>query len=312
MGFVDYYTFSDSRGNVSVFNAGDKDLGVAIRRAEMKDNANKVGADADPKHVNIKPVNPDGLEVGPAENSKNTAANESQQASPEQEQISAAKASAAKPGGNSSNRKSIGSPRTPAGKEITKHNARRHGIFTEVIVLPGESRYEYESLLKGLWEARKPVKRLEELLVEKLAMIEWRRRRVLQAEGAEIRQGSEFLEWDQRNQHRHESEIVKRTLVREFKRFSDVAGLITEIQNPKVLEYCVELLLGLQERIKSRGLDFDSGRYNSSVNLRLPRERVRDFPQTVSRLVQYFPGVGGGTAAQRVRDTGTMQREGVV
>jgi hypothetical protein len=122
-------------------------------------------------------------------------------------------------------------------------------------VLPGESRYEYESLLKGLSEALKPVKRLEELLVEKLATIEWRRRRVLQAEGAEIRQGSEFLEWDQRNQHRHESEIVKRTLVREFKRFSDVAGLITEIQNPKVLEYCVELLLGLQQRIKSRGLD---------------------------------------------------------
>jgi len=40
-------------------------------------------------------------------------------------------------------------PRTSAGKERSKRNAIRHGIFSDVVVLAGESRREYLSLLKG-------------------------------------------------------------------------------------------------------------------------------------------------------------------
>ena len=146
-------------------------------------------------------------------------------------------------------------PQTPEGKEISKHNAIRHGIFSEVTVLPGESRNEYNSLLKGLSEALQPENRLEKVLVEKLAVLAWRHRRLLQAEGAEIQQDSEFVEWDQRMRQTREAEMAKRTLIREFKTFGDRPGLIPEIQNPDILQYCIELLLELQTRIKSRGFD---------------------------------------------------------
>jgi hypothetical protein len=130
-------------------------------------------------------------------------------------------------------------------------------------VLRGESSDEYESLLEGLAEALQPENELEKLLVEKLAMLSWRYRRLLQAEGAEIQQGSEFLEWDQKMQQQHEAEIAKRTLVRSRKTFADRPGLIPEMQNPEILDYSVELLLGLQRRVKSLG--FDQEEYDRSI-----------------------------------------------
>jgi hypothetical protein len=188
----------------------------------------------------------------PAAFPTNTPGNGSNQPSPEEEQSLAARPNTDELSGQPPARKFTG-PRSPEGKERSKHNALRHGIFSEVIVLPGESSDEYESLLTGLSEALKPEERLEKLLVEKLAMLAWRHRRLLQAEGAEIRQGSEFLEWDQRMQQSHEAEMAKRRIPREFKTYVDRPCLIPEIQNPEILEYCLKLLLDLQKEIRSRG-----------------------------------------------------------
>jgi len=57
----------------------------------------------------------------------------------------------------------------------------------------GESRAEYERLSAGLWEALQPEGALEELLVDKLATILWRQRRLLVAEGGEIRKNNKSL-----------------------------------------------------------------------------------------------------------------------
>jgi hypothetical protein len=148
-------------------------------------------------------------------------------------------------------------PRTPKGKENSKHNALRHGIFSSVTVLAGESSDEYESLLEGLSDALQPDNTLETLLVEKLATLSWRHRRMLQAEVAEIQQGSEFLEWDQKMRYSHEAEMTKRRIPRVFKTHVDRPCLIPEIQNPEVLEHCLKLLLDLQKEITSRGFSKD-------------------------------------------------------
>jgi hypothetical protein len=74
-------------------------------------------------------------------------------------------------------------PRTPQGTERSKRNATKHGIFSSVVVLKGESRAEYESFLNGLRESLRPEGALEEFLVEKLASISWRHRRLVVAEG---------------------------------------------------------------------------------------------------------------------------------
>ncbi len=141
-------------------------------------------------------------------------------------------------------------PRTGLGKQKASLNATKHGIFSRVSVLRGESRAEYESLLKGLWESLQPVGKLEEILVEKLATILWRHRRLVMAEAAEIRKGTEFLEWDQRNQQQQEAEEIASSSTLDYD-----GGLIRKIQNPDVLERCLELLAELRQGIEEGGFD---------------------------------------------------------
>jgi hypothetical protein len=188
----------------------------------------------------------------PAEFPTNNTGNVSKQPSPEEKQISATGPNTVEPSAQLPVRKKTG-PQTQQGKNNSRHNALRHGIFSAVTVLPGESSHEYDSFSKGLREALKPEGRLEMLLVEKLAMIAWRHRRLLQAEGAEIQQGSELMEWDLRTRYNHEAEMVKRRTPRAFKSYVESPCLIPEIQNPEILEYCLKLLLDLQNEIKSRG-----------------------------------------------------------
>jgi hypothetical protein len=83
-------------------------------------------------------------------------------------------------------------PRTRAGKERSKQNAQKHGIFSKTILLRGESRREFETVRDGLRADLRPVGTMEETLVEKLAVSLWRYRRLLTTETWEIRNDSEF------------------------------------------------------------------------------------------------------------------------
>jgi len=77
-------------------------------------------------------------------------------------------------------------PRTMQGKERSKHNAIKHGIFSNLPFLHGEAKAQFDSLLNGLREDLKPEGTLEEVLVEKLATLFWRYRRVIVAQGTEL------------------------------------------------------------------------------------------------------------------------------
>ena len=93
-------------------------------------------------------------------------------------------------------------PRTTQGKQKSKRNALKLGIFSQVVLLKGEPRAEFYSLLSKLRDDREPEGELKNIQVDKLAADLWRRRRVIIAEGAEIRRGTEFLEFDEkRRQH---------------------------------------------------------------------------------------------------------------
>ena len=77
-------------------------------------------------------------------------------------------------------------PRTPQGKERSKFNARKHGLFSKAVLLEDESRPEYDALLNGYMEDFHPQGKLETVLVETLAVLMWRKRRLLQVEIAKI------------------------------------------------------------------------------------------------------------------------------
>jgi hypothetical protein len=139
-------------------------------------------------------------------------------------------------------------PRTRQGKERSKHNAQKHRIFSEVVVLEGE-RYEFEFLLNGLWNDLQPVGALEIAAVDKLATLLWRQRRVLTAEAAEIQKGRDFVEWDEeREQEERAAEILRSST-------NCNGGLITTIANPKLLERCLELLAQLKSEIEQVGFN---------------------------------------------------------
>ena len=77
----------------------------------------------------------------------------------------------------------------PAPYEVVRFNALKHGILSRYTVLSHENHADYESLINSLIDEHLPVGATEQHLIEELASVIWRKRRVLQAEGATINQG---------------------------------------------------------------------------------------------------------------------------
>jgi hypothetical protein len=140
------------------------------------------------------------------------------------------------------NRNATG-PRTVIGKKRSSQNATKFGIFSKVTLLEGESRADYESLRKGLWKSKQPGDLFEEILLDKMVSNLWRQHRVLIAENAEIQRNSEFLEFDRRRKEGKEADGPQ------------FDGLRWNIENPNMLERCLEILGELRLGIETRGFD---------------------------------------------------------
>jgi hypothetical protein len=132
-------------------------------------------------------------------------------------------------------------PRTHKGKERSKRNSTKHGIFSQVVVLPDESRAEFNALLRAYYDDRQPVGRAEEDLVQILAVTRWQQRRMFIAQAAEIQAQREFIEWDEAQRQVLEADKISLA--------SSEVGLIRKIANPEVLQRCLDLLGELTSRI---------------------------------------------------------------
>jgi hypothetical protein len=73
--------------------------------------------------------------------------------------------------------------------EPVRFNAMKHGILSRLAVLGHEDQTDFDDLLAGLIDEYQPVSVTERHLIEELATIIWRKRRVLLAEGAKINEG---------------------------------------------------------------------------------------------------------------------------
>jgi hypothetical protein len=110
-------------------------------------------------------------------------------------------------------------PRSATGKDRSRHNALKHGIFSKMVLLKGEPQSDFDSLMNGLRNDLRPEGMLEGILVEKLASLIWRQRRLLMAEGAEIRLGTESFQIDLMDDY-----LTKPERVAEKKKLSAIAG----------------------------------------------------------------------------------------
>ena len=73
--------------------------------------------------------------------------------------------------------------------EAVRFNAMKHGILSRLTVLAHEDGAEFAGLLAALLDEHQPAGMTERHLIEELATIIWRKRRVLLAEGAKINEG---------------------------------------------------------------------------------------------------------------------------
>ncbi len=80
-------------------------------------------------------------------------------------------------------------PADTAGAALTRFNALRHGLLSRYTVLPWEDAGEYHDLVAALVAEHGPQGPTEEHLVEELAGILWRKRRLRLAEAAAHRRG---------------------------------------------------------------------------------------------------------------------------
>lgn len=85
-------------------------------------------------------------------------------------------------------------PRTEEGKSQSRRNALKHGILAPALLITegehAEDPAEFDELLGALSRDLAPVGRLEEMLVEKIAVCWWRQKRALRCEAGMIRRQS--------------------------------------------------------------------------------------------------------------------------
>lgn len=78
---------------------------------------------------------------------------------------------------------------SPSNYEPVRYNAMKHGILSRLVVLSHENGEEFADLMAALIEEHQPAGMTERHLIEELASIIWRKRRVLLAEGSRINEG---------------------------------------------------------------------------------------------------------------------------
>jgi hypothetical protein len=90
-------------------------------------------------------------------------------------------------------------PVTEEGKRISSQNATRHGIFSRIGMLEGESAEAFDLLFTQICEQEQAVGIVEEAFCERMALAIWRQRRLVKAERAVLVSAAESFSFSVRN-----------------------------------------------------------------------------------------------------------------
>lgn len=77
-------------------------------------------------------------------------------------------------------------PRTPEGRDRSSRNAQTHGVLSERVTTDEEGDRLYQAMLNDLMVEYEPRSQTEALLVERLANLFWRERRLVRSERQEL------------------------------------------------------------------------------------------------------------------------------
>ena len=108
-------------------------------------------------------------------------------------------------------------PITPEGKRKSARNSFRHGLLAKAIVFEGESPKQFAALLKAFCDELQPRSPIEDLLIQKMAVNQWRQERLWGEEKARAsRQTTQETQPQTTATHPEESLIASRTTVSEM------------------------------------------------------------------------------------------------
>jgi hypothetical protein len=147
-------------------------------------------------------------------------------------------------------------PRTPQGKQRSKRNGLKDGIFSKEILLACESPVHFRSLVRELQKDLDPIGALEGWLVNDLAILIWQKMRVLSAEAAAIRRVTEFVALDARRQQFDADEAQEDN--RKFR--TSPNGMLDKCTNPFSLDRAIQALADLRQNFEKRGWNEDEDR----------------------------------------------------
>lgn len=126
---------------------------------------------------------------------------------------------------NRRNAKKSTGPRSKAGKERSARNAIKHGLFTDILLLPHEDADALAALKDNLHADFRPVTHMQAIVIDRLAMLIWRERRLAQAEASETLALQRAAPFRQSVSQLH-AESVMRTTVHASAGTLDVARLL--------------------------------------------------------------------------------------
>lgn len=86
---------------------------------------------------------------------------------------------------NRENSKKSTGPKSKAGKQRSARNAIKHGLFTDILLLPDEDGEALATLKDNLHADFRPVTHMQAYVIDRLAMLIWRERRLAKAEASE-------------------------------------------------------------------------------------------------------------------------------
>src|SRR5208283_964284 len=128
-------------------------------------------------------------------------------------------------------------------------NAIKHGLSAKTVLLEGESPAEFNDFRQGFRRDFQPVGTVENVLVDELASLKWRSRRLLIAEKAEIELQETF---NSRTAERERQDLEEASLLDTLET-SPMVGLIHRAGNPLILDRCLGMLRTVQMSVLVRG-----------------------------------------------------------
>jgi hypothetical protein len=99
-------------------------------------------------------------------------------------------------------------PATPNGRAISSRNSLRHGLRAKTILIPGESRRKFQTLLDDYIDQFQPLGPVEFDLVQTMAIARWRLNRVLAIEATlidnQLADSAEYLDQHKARYSQHQ------------------------------------------------------------------------------------------------------------